>query len=372
MARNFAYIIFITGFLLSTKNILGQDDSFFNEIEFNYNPGYIMPHNSSIDYLTEDNTSSFNIELIRQTKGTKLWQRIYHKPRLGFGLYHGSMGNNKIFGKSYSVYSFFDAPIFEIKDKVSLNYKLSYGISYITKPFDIKDNYNNIAIGSHLNIHFNLKLNAAIAINKRNKLITGIAFTHFSNGKFKSPNKGLNIVSGNIGFRRLLNSYDYQENTKTEIPPVKNKNRFSAVWSHGYREYAIYSNRIDYVSSLNFNYERKYQQWGKYGFGVDIFFNNRIKKSSNTNDKIPLIKEEAPSSYYRTGLHISHDFIVGDFSFLVQIGHYIKNTIVDDNLMFYNKVGLRYYLSNGLLFNISLKAKLANAEFTEFGIGYIW
>ena len=372
MGRHFAYIIFITVFLLPVTNILGQDDSYFNEMEFNYNTGFIMPHNTSIDYIIKDNTTSFNIELIRQTTGKKLWQRIYHRPRLGFGLYHGSMGNNTIFGKSYSIYSFFDAPILKIKDKFSLNYKLSYGIAYITKPFDIKDNYNNIAIGSHLNVHFNLKLNSAIVLNNRSKLIAGVAFTHFSNGKFKSPNKGLNIVSGNIGVRSIFNSVEYQKSTNTEIPPVKNKNLFSAIWSHGYREYAIYSNRIDYVSTLNFNYERKYRQWAKYGFGIDIFFNNKIKKSTNTNDVILPIREEAPSTYYRTGLHISHDFIVGDFSLLVQVGHYIHNKVFEDNFMFYNKVGLRYYFNNGLLFNLSLKAKLGNAEFTEFGIGYIW
>ncbi|MGM0497404.1 MAG: acyloxyacyl hydrolase [Bacteroidota bacterium] len=372
MSRHLAYIIFIAGLLFLSNKSLGQKDSFFNGLEFNYNPGYIMPHNTSIDYIIEENTSSFNIDLINQTTGEKLWQRVYNNPRLGYGFYHGSMGNNKVFGKSYSLYSFFDAPIFRIKDKFSLNYRLSYGISYITKPFDIKHNYNNIAIGSHLNIHFNLKLNSAIAINNRNKLIAGCAFTHFSNGKLNSPNKGLNIVSGNLGLRTMFNPPENKKNEKNEIPPVEDKNLVSAIWSHGFRDYALYSNRVDYVSTINVNYERKYRQWAKYGFGIDIFFNNMIRKSTNTNDIIRPIKEEAPSTYYRTGFHISHDFIVGDFSFLVQVGHYMQNKIFEDTLMFYNKVGLRYYLNNGLLFNLSLKAKLGNAEFTQFGIGYIW
>lgn len=357
-------MILFAGLVLCSVIVSAQEEAFFNSIEADYNPGFIMPHNSSIDYITRDYTKGFNISLVKQSNGSKLWQQVYHYPRIGYGFYHGTLGNDKVFGKTYSLYSFFDAPIFHINKFFALNYRLSYGISYITKPFHVQNNYNNIAIGSHLNIHFNLMLNSTISIDDRNHLVAGLGFSHFSNGKTKSPNKGLNIVSGTIGFRHLFTPAINYKERPDEIPDIDNKNLFSVIWAHGYKAYSVNKNRFDYISSLCLNYERRYAQWGKYGGGVDLFYNHLIKDPTR-------IDAELPRQFFRAGVHLSHDFIVGDFSLLVQLGHYIYNNTFEEISLFYNRVGLRYYLNDNWLINLSLKSKKANAQFVEAGMGFI-
>ena len=189
MDRKFIACAIFFIFIISSGHLFSQKEMFFNSVELNYSPGYIMPHNKSIDYMIKDRTSAFNINLIKQTKGKKRWQQLYHNPRIGYGFYHGTLGNNNVYGKSYSLYSFFEGPCWNYQNDFMINYRLSYGVSYVSKTFDIYDNYNNIAIGSNLNIHFSLMLNAAVPLTDQLTFVSGVNFTHFSNGKVKSPNK---------------------------------------------------------------------------------------------------------------------------------------------------------------------------------------
>ena len=365
--KGFTYIVLITGLLMFSAKCYGQNEPFFNGVEINHHRGFIMPHNASIDYITKDYTTAFNINLIKQTTGKKLWQQIYHNPRLGYGFNYNTLGNNEIFGKSYSIYSFFEGPCWNYKNKFMLNYRLSYGISYISKTFDIYDNYNNIAIGSKLNIHFNLMLNSAISLTEQLKFISGVGFTHFSNGKVKSPNKGLNVVSGSAGLRYFIHPIKFVDNTDNPIPDVKDQNSFSVLWSHGIKDFNRFKKTKYYTSSLTFNFEHKYKHWGRYGIGTDLFYDyslvNLTKKETHTDYLDPKL--------FRIGIHGSHDFIVNNVALTLQFGYYLYNQIfyITD---FYSKVGIKYNFSENWLTKIALKSHHANAEFIEFGIGYSW
>jgi len=361
-----AYSIFFV-FFISSVQLFGQKGMFFNAVEFNYHPGFIMPHNKSIDYMTKENTSAFNINLIKQTNGEEPWQKIYHNPRIGYGFYHGTLGNNNVYGKSYSLYSFFEGPCWNYQNDFMLNYRLSYGVSYISKTFNLYDNYNNIAIGSNLNIHFSLMLNAALSITEKLTFVSGLNFTHFSNGKVKSPNKGLNVVSGSAGLRYLFSPVNYKKNSKVKIPPVKDKNSFSIFWAHGVKDFNRFSKSKYYISSLTVNFEHKYKQWGRYGIGTDVFYDNSLKNFIKDETKA----DNLNSKLFRLGIHGSHDFIVGNFALSLQLGYYVYSKIFYITNL-YSRVGIKYNMHKNWQAKISLKSHNANAEFIEFGIGYLW
>ncbi len=361
-----AYSIFFF-FFISSVQLSAQKEMFFNALELNYTPGFIMPHNKSIDYMIKDYTSGFNINLVKQTTGKEQWEQIYHKPRLGYGFYHGTLGNNNVYGKSYSLYSFFEGPFWNYQNDFKINYRLSYGISYVSKTFDLYENYNNIAIGSNLNIHFSLMLNAALSITDQFTFVSGVNFTHFSNGKVKSPNKGLNVVSANAGMRYMLYPVKYKENSDVEIPPVKDKNSFTAFWAHGVKDFNRFNKTKYYISSFTLNFEHKYKHWGRYGMGTDLFYDNSLKNFIN--------KEKDPGNLnpelFRLGIHGSHDFIVGDLALSLQLGYYVYNKIFYITNL-YSRVGIKYNPYKNWHTKISLKSHNANAEFIEFGIGYSW
>ncbi len=338
----------------------------FDKAEISFNSGMIMPHSPAIDLVTNQYISSFNINILKTSDGDKLWEKLYHRPDLGIGYYQGSLGNNRIYGNAYSLYGFFEAPLWNIRDKVAFKYRMSTGLSYISKTFNAADNIYNIAIGSHLNLHFNLLINMLINITEQYQITGGLSLTHFSNGKIKSPNKGLNLIHGSAGLRHNFGTSGHPE--KEFIRPALNdKNHFSLIWSHGLKDHTRFRDATYYISSLSASYERQYAHVGKAGIGIDGFYNSSLVNYQNKSGNTKL----SNLNLYRLGLHLSHDIIAGDFSLTLQLGRYLYNKAFFIT-EFYNRVGLKYYTKNHLILNLSLKSHNANAEFIEFGIGYLW
>jgi hypothetical protein len=363
-----AAIIFL---MLISVSCAAQPDSVhsqfpFDKAEFAFHSGMIMPHVPSIDYTINDYTSGLDIRLFHTTRGNHGWQHLYHFPRVGLGYYHGSLGNEQIYGKAHSLYGFFEAPLLTWQNTAALHYRMAAGLSYVTKTFDPRRNLYNIAIGSHLNLHYNLSLLSLIRLSERYQLMMGMGLTHLSNGKIDSPNKGLNLISGTVGIRRSL----YQP-VKEELPHQNDsrlfKNQFSLIWSHGLKDHNRFKPAVYYISSLNISYERQYAEMAKAGVGFDAFFNPSLKNHQSQ----PPENNLANPALYRLGMHVSHDIVVGNFSLTLQLGRYFYNKIfyITD---FYNRVGLRYYSNQHWIYNVSLKSHNANAEFIEFGLGYRW
>lgn len=367
MVKNYLIIIFsilIPSFISAQENASSPLFK-IDGIEAYYNNGMVMPHNETIDFLTKDYIHSYSVNFFYYTSGEKLWHKMYNQPQIGWGYSYSNLGNREIFGKAHSVYPFFEAPLFTLPDKLQINYRLAFGVSYITKKFNIDHNYDNIAIGSHGNIYFNLMLNATLKLTEKYHILSGTGLTHFSNGKLKAPNKGINTLTGSLGIRKYLNYNEYKKKPKIDVPEVKNKNRFSIIWSHGTTKYNRLIDKSFYISSLNLSYERQYKHWAQYGFGLDAFYNGSLKiKIENYPDQ-----NYSNEALYRMGVHVSHDFIAGNVALSLQLGHYLYNKrfFISD---FYNRIGIKYYFSEHWLANVSLKSHYANAEFIEFGLGY--
>ena len=338
----------------------------FDKTEFSYHSGMIMPHVPSIDYVTREYTSAWNIRLIHTTRGSRPWQQDYRHPLLGLGYHYGSLGNQQVYGKAHSLYGFFEGPFWQWQHRAALHYRMSAGLSYITRTFDSHENLYNIAIGSHLNLHFDLSLLAVIELAKNYQLTAGTGLTHLSNGKIHSPNKGLNLISGFLGIRyKLYQPVFKKENSQAGLS--MDKNQFSLIWSHGVKDHNRFKPATYYITSLSINYERQYSSITRYGIGWDAFYNPSLKNHQRHSPE----KDLSNPALYRMGLHLSHDLLVGDFALTLQLGHYVYNKVFYITNL-YNRVGLKYYAPHNLILNVSLKSHNANAEFIEFGVGYQW
>ncbi len=358
------FIIILNWTSVCGQNPEGKNWSGIDGIEGTYNDGIVMPHTESIEYLTKDFVKSFSIHVYKETNGEKLWQKVYHQPRLGVGFNFSTLGNKEVFGNAYSIYPFFEAPFLTINEKIQFNYRISFGLSYITETFELYENYQNIAISTNPSIYFNLMFNTDVKITNHTNLFGAVGFSHFSNGKIKSPNLGINTITSSLGIRYKINNPTSPEEAY-DIPSVKNKNRLSVISSHGIKEHSRFVEGKFYISSLNLSFERRYAHWGQYGIGIDGFY-DESKKIRIRLDPEKMQEEVSP---YNFGAHLSHDFFVGDLALTLQLGHYFYKHQLSLN-DFYNRVGLKYYFNNQFILNVTLKSHAANAEFIEFGLGY--
>ena len=177
--------------------------------------GMILPFYDALNYLIQDDIYAFDLSVGFPTYGKDYWEKLYHYPRSGIGYSFWSLGNNEVFGKAHVLYGYLNFPIYKRAEKYSINYQISVGGAYLTKIFDKYDNHLNRAISSHTNIYTRLGIDGKISLSPRCKLVLEAGATHFSNGKIRSPNYGINAGTFSLGvnyrFNDKANSIQEQE-----------------------------------------------------------------------------------------------------------------------------------------------------------------
>ncbi len=360
----FLIIVFIVAFRVGHgQQSFGFNENLFLEVDYGY--GTLMPHHNSIKYFLEDRIQTFDVKLSKLTYGNKYWNQLYRFPNYGIGYYRSNLGNDKIYGYANGFYAFFKAPVFGKSDGFNLSSQFAFGMAYITKIFDTETNYQNLAIGSHLNIFLDFSLHSAIPLTRRLALTNQIRFTHFSNGKITSPNKGLNLLSGSIGLQYQL-SNELKTRIINELPVIHKKNNYSLIYAAGIKTISRYAPGNFFASSLIFDFNRNYSLKGRWNVGADIFYDD-----SNKEKALKYEGETSDMDPFLFGIHAGHDLVAGDLSLVINLGGYVYAP-VEQLAPIYSRIGLRYRIKNKIIANLTLKSHWAKASFVEWGVGYVF
>ncbi len=360
--------IFFLSFILSGTYASDKGDIFKNVyIDSKLHYGFIIPHHKSIAYLLERHVYGFEINASKSTYGRHIWEQLYRYPRTGMGYVYFDYGNPEVLGKVHALYGFMNIPLIRNENNSCLfNYRISFGMSYLTKRFDVHENYLNTAIGSNINIYFRLGFDTRIPVSENIEILGEIGFTHCSNGKVKSPNYGLNVLSGSIGLSYFINSTGRQR-AVLELPEDYKRNWFSVIYSAGGKVYDNLFGRHYFISSLSFDYERNINIKRRIGLGADFFYDGSIREALAVDGEL----NEDLANLFKVGLHGSHTLIYNRLLMTVNVGRYLYSRYTDLSL-FYSRLALRYKLGGHVLLNLSLKAHNAKADFVEWGVGYYW
>lgn len=363
--KRFAIIIiaFFFSYFVKGQKPDSLKKSFNIEADFGY--GFIYAHHKSIEYFVEDHIKTFDLKLTKSTNGSKYWHQLFRYPEYGIAYYRANLGNDDIYGKANALYAFIKVPILGKSDKAHLSWQFAFGSAYVTKHFDIDDNPQNLALASNINMYLDFSLQSTIPIHKKFALTNSIRFTHVSNGKIKSPNKGLNTVSASIGLQYQLNKKN--ERLQLTLPEIKKKNEYTIIYSGGIRTLSHYEEGYFYISSLVFDYNRNYSLKGRWGIGSDIFFDATNKQYLDNPEKADIFNLDL----YQIGIHATHEMLINKLSLVFSLGAYVYAP-VEVLAPFYSRIGLRYRINNKIITNFTLKSHYAKASFLEWGIGYVF
>ena len=332
----------------------------------NYHYGFIMPHLSAIEYLVDGHPNAFEVKVGKEVAGNLLWEQLYNYPKVGLGYFLCDYKNPDILGFEHGLYSFINVPLTGRNKRFGLNAEMDFGVSYLTKTFNIETNYKNIAIGTHANVFFKLGGNTRIQLTDKLELINGLYFSHCSNGRVKEPNLGINVVTTSAG---LLYYFNSQRNKKYTPPPVLNRYfTYSAVACGGFKQWRRHDQNIYFAYSIAINAERRLNHLERLGIGLDLFYDQSIGTTLEYYDEN---KQATTGDLFRSGFHVSHDLIYNRLELVFNAGYYFYTKYVEITSI-YSRLGLRYQASEHLLFNFTLKSHFAQADFVEWGIGYRW
>ena len=289
---------------------------------------------------------------------------MYRRPKIGVSIYFSTLGNKDVFGNQVSLYPFYGLNIIRRKH-FEFGYQMGVGASWVTKEFDPETNFGNVAIGSHLNIHYHADFLLTFSSDKGKAISTGISFAHISNANLSEPNVGLNWASIVCDFTfGVSKPVPVIHNAIDELTPFFTQEIMIA---GGMKHTRTFESFQYPAVGLSYDFKRRTSYKFAWGIGADVFFDASTKPQMER-----LLKPYKSSDAWTSGLHITAEFVYNQISFILVQGVFVG---LSDNLFnhsMYNRAMFRYKFSKHWMVNTSMKSFLYILDYPEIGIGYYW
>ena len=352
-------------FLIITVFATAQEKSETTAIDASFLTGNVLIHSKDVAALT-GHPAGVLLNFSRKSFGKFEWQRAYNYPDYGaYFLYQDF--KNPFLGKNYAVGAHYN--FYFLKRSLSLD--IGQGIAYITNPYNKETNNKNKAFGSPIIANINLSLQY-----KKEHIIdnfglqAGFIFTHFSSGRFKAPNSGINTFNVNLGInynfdkpqKYIIDSTDckinYRENLKYNVVLRAGVNESSIINSGQYPFYHI-----------GFYVDKRLNRKSALQLGTEVFLSTYAKNFIKYQSvAYPDKNIDSNTDYKKIGVFIGHELFINKLSFEAQLGYYIYQPFKFD-IPIYDRIGVKYYITPKVFTGFSLKTHGFLAEAFEFVIG---
>jgi opacity protein-like surface antigen len=331
-----------------------------------YQIGYVVPEYDYFIYLANAPAQAFTLSLSKATTGKTDFERLYNYPEFGVSFTYATLGNDDVFGREFAIVPYYHLKIVSRK-RFNFYNELGFGLGYVTRKFDFGDNYQNIAVGSHLNLHFNLKLGANYRVSKNVLVNTGVSFDHFSNANTHNPNIGINYASVFAGVGYVLG----QETPKQvgELAPHRRELGYALIGSAGAkRTRGVLVSDWFYTASLSFETKWSLLRVLHLGAGADMFYD----PSAQTEIESQQRTDYQPSADFTTGIHLSQEFIYSRLSLIFQEGFYLGLKDQVNHETMYHRGIVRFRVGKQAFVQFSMKTHWVVLDYPEFGFGMKW
>jgi len=349
-------------FLSSVSTLSAQHD---RGLQVQSYGGFVFPHHEE---MKRQEQHVFGFEAAWYAKGTgfKGMDRHFWSPRLGAGMLYLRMGDS-LNGSVFSPNAFIEFNLKERSRSIT-TLRCASGVGYFTRPFNLENNLRNRANGSHLNGLIQVLVSRRQFIGHNLETNLGMGITHFSNGNWKFPNWGVNMLLGHVGLAWFLN------NAPAHRPDWPRYNadtpRLRGFWNisvrTGRRQIAIDDNRNFTLFMGEVVYHHPQSRSRLWRMGLNYFF-----------DPIyPYIKfgpwpvrNRSFGAVTELSLLLGHEYRVGRVGIIADAGLYLYRP-TDSKRMYYEAVGFKYYVNPHVVLMNRLRVHLFTADYIEWGIGF--
>ena len=390
-------------------------------IEAGYGRGEVLKFDQWLNKeggLRQQNAQSFWLGYIYQTDANEgcAYATDYNYPTFTFGLsvsdfnkvrlrYNppqpdGTPGNRPInydsrCGTSYILYAAIRRAFFRTHSGWSADYTFSNGIGFNTHIYNRYTNVDNIMLGSHLSVYFNVAFTFSYRYRQCDFFV-GPEFRHLSNGGIIRPNKGINKAGIGGGVRYYLQPYDSLSFKRFKTPFTEKGLFLNIAYSSGIRgaqgewlydaNHFIWNNNdvnnvkygengyqicIYHVLSTDLmcRYARRYAS----GIGIDALYEPYNRTIEIQNDKV----DRSNLTKWSFGVAAKHEVFFRRLSMQIALGWYLsrpfnKISNTTEEYPYYERIGLRYtppILNNSISLGYNIYAHLTKAYGTELIVG---
>lgn len=333
-------------------------------IEGNVFRGAILPHNDQISHLITEKPTGFLMAVNKPLRGDAYWQKHYNYPDVGIS-FHYQDNHNAVLGNLYGLYAHYNFYFFNRK----FQFRIAQGIAYATHPYNAETNFRNMAYGSRFMPSTYFK----ISYERRNiwnnfGLNAGLLFVHHSNATIKSPNTSTNTLAVSAG---LL--YDIGNDEKLRkspgMPFYSTQVRFNAVFRTGVNESHILGMGQKPFYHFSAMASKRLGYTGSIQAGAELFLSYTLKEMVPfMAHSFPELQKNPNADWKRIGVFAGYEMHFNKLSLEGQLGYYVHDEY-KENGSAYQRLGLRYYVTDQVFGAMSLKTHSAKAEAFELGVG---
>lgn len=331
--------------------------------------GNIYRHTEDISHLITGHPDGFMLSYNWKTFGKKEWQQAYNYPDYGVSFHYldfknSYLGYNVALGVHYNFYFL----------NRNLMFRISQGIGMTSNPYDKESNNKNNAFGTKVmgNNYIMLQYKKDNLID-RIGLQAGFMLTHFSNGRIKSPNSGINTIVLNVGLNYNLNeNRDFIVDSLPSKINCRERIKYNIAFRTGFSEASVPGIGQKQFYHIGLYADKRIGRKSSLQFGTDIFYSRYLR------DYIKFVsvafpkdhKEYADSNtdYKRIGLFVGHELFINKLSIETQVGYYFYKPF-DYETDIYQRIGAKYYLYENIFTGVGLKTHGGRAEAIEATIG---
>ena len=328
--------------------------------------GFILRHHEYLGHLINARPSGFELSVLQQTNGKKNWEANYGYPEIAYNLSYYDLKNDAQLGKVVAIsagmgFHLLQQPPF----KSDFQFYFGIGLAYSNNPYNQDTNNLNNVISTPITYNGNLKLSYYHSIGSKLRLGGGLKLTHFSNGSFRLPNNGLNMITANLMARyRISTSVD---DFKKLIEPeaFDRRIKYGAVFRVGFAESTPIGSGVKPAYAVSLMTQKRVSRKSLLELGLELYANKAIESEiANAFDE-----EIIGTDYRRVGLMVGHELVINKLTVITQLGYYLYKPY-SPNEKLYQRFGFAYYFMDNLYGNITLKTHFAVAEVIEYGIGF--
>jgi hypothetical protein len=327
--------------------------------------GFVFPHHEEMK-RQEQHVVGLEASWYAKGTGYKGMDRHFWSPRLGAGLLFLRMGDS-LNGIALGPHGFIEFNLKERSRSVT-TMRCAGGIGYFSRPFSLENNLRNRANGTRLNGLMQLQITRKQYLGKNTEASFGLGITHYSNGNWKFPNWGVNMLLGHVGLNWFFNNAPAHR----AAWPLYNADtpRLRGFWNisvrTGRRQIAIDDNRTFTMFMGEVVYHHPQSRSRLWRMGVNYYFDPiypYIKFGPWP------IKNRSLGSVSEVSFLFGHEYRVGRLGIIADGGLYLYRP-TDSKRKYYEAVGFKYYLNPHVVLMSRLRVHLFTADYMEWGIGF--
>jgi hypothetical protein len=324
--------------------------------------GFIIAHSPFMEHLAVSHPAGFELNLQKQTTGTKNWHQLYKFPKVGIAFDYLNL-NNPVLGKAFAATTYLNKTLRQGR-KSELNYRLGLGLGYLTNNYDQEENHKNTAVSSGLNAALQMRFEYVYNISSHYSALLGLGLNHYSNGATGKPNSGINIPTLSLGLNyRTFSSF---ETIAQELPELDPAYFYTISTAGGVRQVSVNYPEKYWVQAVAFAAGKHMNRKSNLLAGVEGFFDASIKPQQQNDPD--LVGKPFPDTK-KAGAFLGHELLFGDLAFETQLGFYVYRPYKIAT-PYYERLGLKYHFTPKVFGAVDLKVHAFAADILEWRVGY--